>query len=264
MAEPFLALRCMRTALITGANKGIGFALTAELADRLDRVLLTGRDAGRVAAAVARIGKPNVEGVVLDVSDPLAVQAVADSVGEIDVVVSNASAMLNPGADDEFVQVANGGTHAVLRSFGPYVKPGGRLVVVASSLGTLHQLDPALHPLIEQATSLDDVEKLVTDWRAGVTTGWPDWVNIGSKVLQVAAVRAYAARRREADARDRTLVMAVCPGLVDTPLSRPWFPDFSRALTPEQAGRRLADQLERYDPAWHGELVRYGTVLAFR
>ncbi|MFB9685690.1 carbonyl reductase, partial [Amycolatopsis plumensis] len=45
-----------RIAVVTGANQGLGFALVRGLAARLlpeDLVLLTGRDAGRVASAGA-------------------------------------------------------------------------------------------------------------------------------------------------------------------------------------------------------------------
>lgn len=84
-----------------------------------------------------------------------------------------------------------------------------------------------------------------------------------SKVAQVAAVRAVAAQRRAADLAKGTLVAAVCPGLVDTRASRPWFDDYSRAQTPEQAARAVLDLIlaDRPDPATYGELVQFGQVL---
>jgi hypothetical protein len=59
------------------------------------------------------------------------------------------------------------------------------------------------------------------------------------------------------------LVAAVCPGLVDTEASRPWFDDFSRARTPAQAAAYLLDYIlaEQIDPGTYGELVRDGKVL---
>jgi NAD(P)-dependent dehydrogenase (short-subunit alcohol dehydrogenase family) len=274
-----------RVALVTGANKGIGFALVEGMAARMgpdDVVLLTGRDAQRVGDAAALVAKApgtrsRVEGRVLDVTDAGAVAAMAAELGErhggVDIVVSNASALLTPDRPqseqaDEFLAVANGGTHAMLRSFGPVLRPGGRLIVVASSLGTLGHLDPRLHPLFDGA-SLDEVERAVESWRTAIHAGtaeglgWPRWLNVPSKVAQVAAVRAVAAQRRAGDLPAGTLIAAVCPGLVDTPLSRPWFEDFSRAQTPAQAARALLDLLlsERVDPAFYGELVRFGGVL---
>ena len=267
-----------RTALVTGANQGIGYALVEELAARLDPsdlVLLTGRNAERVEAAVERVrvnAHSRVAGRVLDVTDANAVADLAASLARTDIVISNAIGPLVPTRAqaeqaDEFIAVANGGTHAVLRSFTPTLPPGGRLIVVASTLGTLGHLNPALHPLFENV-SLSDVESTVEAWQAAIqdgtaeAQGWPKWLNVPSKVAQVAAVRAVAAERRSRDLTEGTLVAAVCPGLVDTRASRPWFEDFSRALTPAQAARPIVDLvLSPLDPAQYGELVRFGRVL---
>jgi carbonyl reductase 1 len=269
-----------RIALVTGANQGIGFALAAGLAARLetaDLVLLTGRDAGRVADAAERVRRDpatrsRVEGRVLDVTDADAVARLAAGLGGVDIVISNASAGLTPDRPqaeqaDEFLAVANGGAHAMLREFGAVLRPGGRLIIVASTLGTLGHLNPELQPLFDDVT-LEQVEEAVESWRVAIhdgtaeERGWPHWINVPSKVAQVAAVRAVAARRRERDLADGTLVAAVCPGLVDTRLSRPWFTDFSRAKTPAEAADAVLDfVLADTDPAAYGELLRFGKVL---
>jgi carbonyl reductase 1 len=273
-----------RIALVTGANQGIGRALVEGLAARLgpdDLVLLTGRHPRRVADAAAQVAdapdtRSRVEGRVLDVTDGTAVAGLAAELGGrggVDIVVSNAIAPLTPDRTqaaqaDEFIDVANGGTHAMLRAFGPVLRPGGRLLVVASSLGTLGHLDPRLRPLFDGAT-LEQVEQAVESWRAAVhdgtaaAKGWPRWLNVPSKVAQVAAVRAVAAQRRAADLAAGTLVAAVCPGLVDTRASRPWFDDVSGAQTPTDAARAILDLAlaDEVDPAVHGELVRFGAVL---
>jgi carbonyl reductase 1 len=274
-----------RIALVTGANQGLGYALAEGLAARwkpTDLVLLTGRNQARVAEAAARAAGASttaarVEGRQLDVTDAAAVARMAAGLSEhcggIDVVISNATARITPDRPqeeqaNEFINVANGGTHAMLRSFSPVVRPGGRLIVVASSFGTLGNLDQRLHPLFADA-SLDQVESVVESWRTGIHTGtarglgWPPWINVPSKVAQVAAVRAVARQRRETDLRDGTLVAAVCPGLVDTATSRPWFADFSQARTPAQAAAGVLDfaLAEPADPATYGELVRDSKVL---
>ncbi|MFI2645377.1 SDR family NAD(P)-dependent oxidoreductase [Streptomyces sp. NPDC018610] len=278
-------MKTSRIALVTGANQGLGRALVEGLAARMgpdDLVLLTGRDAGRVRDAVGEIARSpaargRVEGRVLDVTDAGAVSALAAELGErhggVDVVISNAVAPLLPDRSqaeqaDRFIDVANGATHSVLRSFGPVLNPGGRLLVVASSLGTLGRLDPRLRPLFDGA-SLDQVEYAVESWRSAVHSGtareagWPLWVNVPSKVAQVAAVRAVAAERRDRDLADGTLIAAVCPGMVDTRASRPWFSDYSQAQTPARAAEAVLDLVfaEGADPALYGELVRFGKAL---
>ncbi|MFG2791869.1 SDR family NAD(P)-dependent oxidoreductase [Streptomyces sp. NPDC048419] len=278
-------MNASRIALVTGANQGLGRALAEGLAARMDPdglVLLTGRDQRRVAGAAREVAqlagtRARVEGRVLDVTDTDAIAHLAAELraryGGVDVVISNAVARVLPedsqsARADEFIDVSNTATHAILRSFGPVLRPGGRLLVVASSLGTLGHLDPRLHHLFEGA-SLDQVEYAVESWRSRIhnrtaeEAGWPRWLNVPSKVAQVAAVRAVAAERRERDLADGTLLASVCPGMVDTATSRPWFSDYSQAQSPAEAARAVLDLVfaDGVDPALHGELVRFGKAV---
>ncbi|MET7568717.1 SDR family NAD(P)-dependent oxidoreductase [Streptomyces sp. NPDC005492] len=274
-----------RIALVTGANQGLGRALVEGLAARMgpeDLVLLTGRDHQRVTKAAHEVAllpgtRARVEGRVLDVTDGDAVARLAEDLrvhhGGVDVVISNAVARLLPEESqaeraDEFIDVSNTATHSILRAFGPVLRPGGRLLVVASGLGTLGHLDPRLHHLFDGAT-LDQVEYAVESWRGAIhhrtarEAGWPVWLNVPSKVAQVAAVRALAAERREHDLATGTLIASVCPGMVDTATSRPWFSDFSQAQSPAQAAEAVLDLVfsDHVDPALYGELVRFGKAL---
>ena len=278
--------RSERTALVTGANQGLGRALVAGLAATLgpdDRVLLTGRHPGRVADAAAEVsaglpaGSATVEGRVLDVRDPAAIHALAGELGSVDIVFSNAYERMHPGADpatevDAVAETSNVATSEVLRAFGPRLRAGGRLVVVASAMGTLGNLDSSqVRERFATAAEadLDAVDRLVEEWREAVLAGRAEeegfgtWLNVSSKVAQVAAVRAYARHRRERDLRDGTLVASLCPGLVDTDASRPWFEDMSAAQsTTEAAAWPVELVLGSADvAAWHGELVQFGRVL---
>ena len=269
-----------RTALVTGANQGLGHALVTGLAARMrpeDRVLLTGRNPERVHPAAAAVpdSGARVEGRVLDVRDPDAITALAAELGEVDIVFSNATSRTSPEADpadqvDAVAETNNLATTRMLRAFAPRLRPGGRLVVVASALGTLDKLAERVRPRFAAATaSLDAVDGLVAEWRAAVHAGRAEqegfgtWLNIPSKVAQVAAVRAIAAERRDADLADGRLIVALCPGLIDTDASRPWFADMSGAQTPGQAAAwpvafAVGDWV---DPAFYGELVQFGRVL---
>ncbi|MGY4925058.1 SDR family NAD(P)-dependent oxidoreductase [Streptomyces sp. 900105755] len=278
-------MNASRIALVTGANQGLGRALAEGLAARLgpdDLVLLTGRDPERVTDAAVEVARlpstrARVEGRVLDVTDTDAIARLARDLraryGGVDIVLSNAVARVLPEDSqaeraDEFIDVSNTATHAVLRSFGAVLRPRGRLLVVASSLGTLGHLDPRLHHLFDGA-SLDQVEYAVESWRSAIhnrtaaEAGWPVWLNVPSKVAQVAAVRAVADERREQDLATGTLVASVCPGMVDTATSRPWFGDYSGAQSPAEAARAVLDLVfaEDVDPGLYGELIRFGKPL---
>ncbi len=272
-----------RTALITGANQGLGRALAEGLAAGMaphDRVLLTGRDPSRVATAAAAIAAApaiaRVEGRVLDVRDGEAIIALASELGEVDVVFSNATSRMSPRADpadevDAVAETSNLATTRLLRAFAPRLRPGGRLIIVASALGTLDKLDGRVAGRFAQAANEDlgAVDALVANWRQAVhdgraeDEGYGTWLNIPSKVAQVAAVRALAGERRAADLAENKLLMALCPGLIDTDASRPWFADMSAAQSPAEAAAWPVQLAlgPTFDPAFYGELVQFGKVL---
>jgi len=169
-----------RTALVTGANQNLGRSLVAGLAAGMtpaDRVLLTGRHPDRVTAAARELAATIVNAAVieprvLDVRNPQTIRALAEELGEADIVFSNATSRMSPDADppDEVDAVAdtnNIATITILREFAPRMRPGGRLIVVASALGTLDKLADHVRPRFADAAAdgLDAVERLVEEWR---------------------------------------------------------------------------------------------------
>jgi NAD(P)-dependent dehydrogenase (short-subunit alcohol dehydrogenase family) len=86
-------------ALVTGANKGLGFETARQLAQRGASVLLGSRDPGRgeAAATILRQEGLDVTAVALDVTDAAAVRALADWLraehGRLDVLVNNAGSI---------------------------------------------------------------------------------------------------------------------------------------------------------------------------
>ncbi|WP_131738729.1 SDR family oxidoreductase [Actinomadura roseirufa] len=85
-----------RVALVTGANRGIGFEIVRGLAGNGVHVLLTGRDRAAAEAATANLRATglDVEPLVLDITKPDSVSAAAAEVenryGRLDILVNNA------------------------------------------------------------------------------------------------------------------------------------------------------------------------------
>jgi len=82
-----------RTAVITGANSGIGFAAAVALAARGARVVLAVRDLDKGRAAARNVG-PGAEARHLDLSSLASVRDFAAGIGEpFDYLINNAGAM---------------------------------------------------------------------------------------------------------------------------------------------------------------------------
>jgi NAD(P)-dependent dehydrogenase (short-subunit alcohol dehydrogenase family) len=266
--------------LVTGSNQGLGLALVRRLAQDLGSdgvVYLTARDEARGLAAVQSLKDEALSPKfhALDVTSDQSVQACALDIarehGGIDIVVSNAAARITKGQTpaaqiDHFLDTNNTGTHRMIRAFGPLMNDGARFVVVASSFGSLTHLDARLHHLFDTSiATLDDIERVMADYARLVhagrarEAGWPEWINIPSKIAQVASMKIFARTTAREARRRGILINAVCPGLIDTEASRPWFDDMSKARSPNAAA---------VDAAWvatlppgtiepYGQLVRY-------
>jgi len=141
------------TALITGANKGIGLETARRLAELGLTVLVGARDRGRGESAVAtlRANSPDVHLVLLDVADEAdAARAAADVAarfGRLDVLVNNAGVAIGSGLPSkqsvatmrELFATNLFGLVAVTQAFLPLLRkaPAARIVNVSSSLGSL-------------------------------------------------------------------------------------------------------------------------------
>jgi len=93
-----------RTAIVTGANSGLGLIVARELARAGARVIMTSRDAEKGAKALATIKAAhpaaNVEVAPLDLANLASVRAFAqrilDNHDELDILVNNAGVMAAP------------------------------------------------------------------------------------------------------------------------------------------------------------------------
>lgn len=151
-----------RVALITGANKGIGYEIARQLGkDHGMTVLVGARDAARGREAADKLSALGVDAraVQLDVTDPANVEAVAGQIerdfgGRLDVLVNNAGIALEAVPPSQTDLEKYKATHET-NAFGPLVvtkamlpllkrSAAGRVVNVSSGLGSLTQnSDPA-------------------------------------------------------------------------------------------------------------------------
>jgi NAD(P)-dependent dehydrogenase (short-subunit alcohol dehydrogenase family) len=89
-----------RTALVTGANKGIGLETARQLGQRGMTVLVGARDRERGARAVATLRGEAIDArpVALDVTDATSIaeatRAIERDLGRLDVLVNNAGILL--------------------------------------------------------------------------------------------------------------------------------------------------------------------------
>jgi NAD(P)-dependent dehydrogenase (short-subunit alcohol dehydrogenase family) len=133
-----------RTALITGASRGLGRALATALNSRGWRLVVDGRDPGRLAATAAAFPHPDlVAALAGDVSDPAHRTALAAAAGpQLDLLVNNASelgpsplprlAELDPGDFARVLAVNTVAPLALIQAVLPVLAPGAVVVQISS------------------------------------------------------------------------------------------------------------------------------------
>jgi NAD(P)-dependent dehydrogenase (short-subunit alcohol dehydrogenase family) len=149
-----------KTALVTGASRGIGSEVARELALEGYRVLLAVRkaeQAPKLANAVAE---------VLDVESPDSIDALAKRLtarGEaLDVLVNNAGVYRGVNAQTLW-HVNVRGPLLVTRALAPLLSEGARVVLVSSGLGRAADQDPALMARLKKTRTLSEMEQLCDD-----------------------------------------------------------------------------------------------------
>jgi NAD(P)-dependent dehydrogenase (short-subunit alcohol dehydrogenase family) len=231
----------MTRILITGASRGLGRALCAELTGRGHDVVATGRrrsDLDDVPAAAR---------VQLDVCDPdsvtAAVSAVDHAVGGVDVLVNNAAAAsgggpveaVPPSAVHEVLDTNVVGTLRVTQAFLPGMRErGSGLVAVVSSVAA--RIAPPLGGVY--AASKAALEMLSEALRFELSH-----FGVRVVVLQLGGVKTGLATARTVHSSPP---YAPLTDQVQARLAG-WATG-SWGMTPEEAARRVADVLETPDP----------------
>lgn len=171
-----------KIALITGANRGIGFETARQLGQQGIKVLLGARseEKGKEAAETLKNEGLDVEFIHLDVDDVAthesAAKSIEDQFGRLDILVNNAGIFLNEIGDDGAMIPASQtsqdvfrktfdtnffNTIAVTQQFVPLIKKSdaGRIVFLSSGLGSLNLHSDPNSPIYNWKVPAYDISK---------------------------------------------------------------------------------------------------------
>lgn len=236
-------------AVVTGANRGIGFEIARQLALHGLTVILTARDTavGEEATKVLQEGGLKVVFHQLDIVDHESIGSfcawVKEKYGGIDVLINNAGVSYNTGSENsvEFAKkVINTnyvGTKNMIKAVIPLMRPsaeGARIVLVSSRLGRLNGRrnrigDVALRQQLQDVESLSEdlidttMNKFLEQVKDGswISGGWPQ--NNTDYSLSKLAVNAYtrltARVLSDRPEGERIYINCCCPGWVKTAMT---------------------------------------------
>lgn len=227
-----------KVAIVTGANKGIGFAIVKGLCERWREgdVYLTARDETRGMRAVAELNKLGLSPIFyqLDITNEESITQIRDHIkekyGGIDILINNAAIAFKNDATESFgvqaeqtIFVNYLSLVSTCKILFPILKPDAKVVNLSSMLGHLY-LIPS-----------DDLRKKLSDktlTEPGLTHLMRQFIESAKKGTNVAdgwGTSAYAVSKVGVSAltfiQDREygpkgiFVNCVHPGYVDTDMS---------------------------------------------
>jgi NAD(P)-dependent dehydrogenase (short-subunit alcohol dehydrogenase family) len=182
------------TALVTGANKGIGLEVVRQLATRGWRVFLTGRSLAAVRKAASPLGS-SVVPVPLDITSRISIEAafsvVSQAVNHLDVLVNNAGILdhdegsvfeLHPQRLRRMFETNTIGPLLVSQTFLPLLRKSesGRIINVSSGAGQLSDIGTWAPAYSISKTALNGVTgqfaAALRDSNIAVNSICPGWV----------------------------------------------------------------------------------------
>jgi len=246
----------MRVVVVTGANKGIGYAIVKGLCKKLDGgiIYLTARNEDLGHQAIQSIeqelaGEKNCEIRFhrMDLTDSKSIDVFAAHLkkehGGLDILVNNAGIAFKMSSPEPFevqAEVTNAtnffGTLAVCRKIFPILRPHARVVNVASQAGLLRSVpgEKIRETLSSPTLKMDELCALANRFVAAAKEGThKDQGFAGSaygmsKVFENAMTEIQQ-RDFDADKREDLIVNSCCPGFVDTDMT-----SHKGHLTPEE------------------------------
>ncbi len=193
-----MATKEKRLALVTGANRGIGFEIARQLARKGLRVILTSRDAKKGLQAQRALAKEGLDVLCreLDVTRRSSVNALARYLskehGTVDVLVNNAGILIDKFAtsvlnekEDAFhttLETNFFGALRVCQAVVPIMKKHryGRVVNLSSGLGQLDDMGDGNAAYRTSKTALNALTRMVASATADdnvlVNSMCPGWV----------------------------------------------------------------------------------------
>ncbi|KAK6914473.1 hypothetical protein RJ641_021794 [Dillenia turbinata] len=221
-------------AVVTGANKGIGFELVRSLAGLGLTVILTARDRERGYRAVEILKDEglDVHFFCLDVSDPSSIKAFVSSFkqkfGVLDILVNNAAVSFNEIGENRVVHAETVietnfyGPKMLTQSLLPLFRRSSsiaRILNMSSRLGTFDKVkNPGVREILQdEQTNRGTIPRQCQegDWeRRGWREIWTDYAM--SKVALNAYSRILAKRYKG----QGLSVNCFCPGYVQTSMTR--------------------------------------------
>ncbi|XP_077993184.1 carbonyl reductase [NADPH] 1-like [Glandiceps talaboti] len=244
-----------RVALVTGANRGIGFAIVRALCKKFDGVVyLTARDVEKGKQAVMDLEKEGLHPKFhqLDVTSQESIDEMKkylqDTYGGLDVLVDNVGIMYLVCTTVPFIQQAEEtmtinfyGRYNVYQTLSPIIKPHGRIVEVAGKSGMkMMELMPAelaskfRSPTITGPELVSLMELYLRDVRAEqhIEQGWPDETYRSYSITKtgIVVLTGIGGRDFQNDPREDILINCCCPGYTNTALT-----DFKGTKTPDEA-----------------------------
>lgn len=233
-----------KVALITGANKGLGFQTAKELGQKGIKVLIGARNEERGNNAVTELKNEGIDAefVQLDVSDTASIKNAVDTIeskhGHLDILVNNAG-MIHPNESWEQNSV-NSLTQDVLRA------------TFETNFFGLVDLTQQLVPLIKKSEQGNIVNvSSVLGSLAEATNPESDYYTVKpfSYNASKAAVNSYTIHLATALKEDNIKVNSAYPGWVQTDLGTEHAP-----LTVEEGARTIVDlALDTTDKTSHFE-----------